>query len=807
MGEDEWTLLPAVVVRSSGFPWELVLSLACPRAAETAAAVVRLERQALDLLAVSSGALARRDARPAAPHPGQAAGGRLPRGVRSRLRRLRPLPPGTPGPEDWLADWNRVTARLDQARLALADVIAAEAAKVRAAAAGIAADERFLDALVSTAPAAYRDLRRGSAETPRRLAPHAQRLATRCAGTGFHAPIDFGRVEPALDSGYTWAGHRELSTRLAYPAARVGEALQRRILADPALVARLVPRRRTRAGTYDGAAFAGQCDGRRPLAEIAAASGAGLEQASAALAVAVRRGLLTHDLCPPATVPDPFGWLRDRLPDDDASDEPEPEPEPEPEQEPEPEPGLVAARGVPAQRRRLRRPFAGAPPAGEAGLSAGRRVREIAGLLERYPAAAPEVKLAVQSRIEALSGGRCAGARADERVIVYEAAAGTLRVTLGGPLAADLRRRVPEALGPLAEEADLTRLRTNRLLAGRLGAGTYDLAEVLRVAGDLEVQHGDRIARLVRAAPPDATVLDLAGRLGEVAPPAAPVLCAADVMVAAPSLEAYEAGVTPLVLDEVHGAPLLTAWELQFHPDGGHSGALAAERDAAIARALGGRTAVNVISPRGDGLPSPEFPGPVIEARGAAADPRRRRLELDDLYVDCDGRHAVLRAKGSGEPLLLHNGEVDTALHTALALPRIRPPALPDLPRLPRLTWGNVVISRRRWRVRAAAFEPLGRARGDREALLAMARLREAHDLPVTFFAAADRRPLYVDTRAPAIAEELDRLAGPAELPALTETPPRPAACCPGGVAPAFAARLRCVYLRPAEQDIGSAHV
>ncbi|MGN9840448.1 hypothetical protein ACTMTI_20205 [Nonomuraea sp. H19] len=772
--EHEWTLLPAVVVRSAGFPWELVLSLAHSRAAEAAAAVVRLEKQALDLLAdVHSG----QDAHPAGPHPGRAGSGRLPRGLRSRLRHLRPLPPGTPAPEGWPADWNRVTGLLEEARLALTDAISADAALARAAAAGIAADERFLDALVSSAPGAYRELRRGAAGHDRRLALHLQRLATRPATTGFHAPLDHGRIEPGQAAGYTWSGHRECSRRVAYLAARVVEALQQRIFADPALVSGLVPRRRTWTGTAHDSAFAGQCDGRRTLAEIAADTGTAMERAAAALAVAVRRGLLTHDLCPPATVPDPLGWLRERLPAEDAAER-----------------ALVAVQGAPAQRRRTR---AATWPATRPELSVGQRVREIADLLDRYPAASPDVKPAVQGRIEALAGGRRAGRSGDERAIVYEAAAGTLRVTVGGPLAADLRERVPRVLDLLAEEAELTRLRTNRLLAGRLGAGTYELAEVLRAAGDLEIQHADRLAGRIAALvaeAPGATVVDLAGRLGPPVPPAAPVLCSADVMVAAPALEAYEQGTTPLVLGDLHDAPLLTPWELQFHRDG-H--ALLAERDAAIARALNGVTALNVIAPRADDLPSPEFPGPVLEAGGVAADPRRRRIGLDELYVHSDGRQAVLHAKGSGEPLMFHNGEHGTALHTALALPRIGPPALPDLPHLPRLTWDNIVISRRRWRLGRAAFEPLGRAAGDRGLLLAMACLREAHDLPVTFF--ADGRT-FVDTRSPALIEELARLAGTAERLTLTETLPGPEECWLRDGGQRFAAELRCVYLRPARR-------
>ncbi|MGA4987002.1 lantibiotic dehydratase [Nonomuraea bangladeshensis] len=778
----EWTLLPAAVVRTAGFPWELVQSLACPRAAETAAAVALLETRALGLLA---GAPARREARPAGPHAGRTDAPRLPRGLRGRLRRLRPLPPGTPGPEDWLADWNHVTGLLEEARLALAEVVAADTALTRAAVAGVASDERFLDALVCSAPAAYRELRRGPAD-PAKLASHVQRLATRAAPTGFHAPTGAARVEPALPSGYTWAGYRELAGRHAYPAARVGEALQQRLLADPAVVAGLVPSLRAGATPpRDAAAFAARCDGRRTVAEIAADCGISMERASAALAVAVRRGLLTHDLCPPATVPDPVGWLLARLPGDD-----------EPAVQ---EHGLVAARGVPAQERRW--PLAGPRAAGSTDLPVARRVREIAGLLEHYPAAAPEVKLAVQSRIEALAGGGQRAGR-DERLIVHEAAAGTLRLTAGGPLAADLRERVPAALALLAEEAELTRLRTNRLLAARLGAGTFPLAEALGAAGDLEVCHGDRIAGLVRAAPAGAAVLDLAEVAGEPVPPGAPVLCAADVMVAAASLEAYEGGVTPLVIDALHDAPRLGPWEPPPVRDGA---ALVAERDAAVARVLDGFTALNVVAPRADGLPPLELPGPVLEHGGATAGPRRRRLGLGELYVHSDGHRAVLRAKGTGETLMFHNSGPGpgSALRIALALPGLRPPALPCLPALPRITWGNVVLARRRWQLGRAASEPLRHASGsgERDLLLAMARLREAHDLPRTFFAAAGRHPLYVDTRAPSLIAELAALAEAAgDRLTLTEALPGPDDCWlrEGGLR--FAAVLRCVYLRPARR-------
>ncbi|SPL87554.1 unnamed protein product [[Actinomadura] parvosata subsp. kistnae] len=209
-----------------------------------------------------------------------------------------------------------MTARLEEARLTLSGLVAGDAARARAAVAEIVADERFLDALVSDAPGLYRDLRRGAkgGRTRRELAEQVQRLSASCETAGCYGPVNYGAVTAGHPGGYTWEGAAACARRVAYPAARVSEALQQRVLAEPGLVAGLVPRRKTWTGeVLDGAAFVGHCDGGRTLAEIAAGTGAGVERASAALAVAVRRGLLTHDLCPPATICDPLGWLRERL--------------------------------------------------------------------------------------------------------------------------------------------------------------------------------------------------------------------------------------------------------------------------------------------------------------------------------------------------------------------------------------------------------------------------------------------------------------------------------------------------------------
>ncbi|WP_231330586.1 lantibiotic dehydratase [Actinomadura graeca] len=740
-----WELLPTLVVRSAAFPWEMAADIACPGAGALADEVAGLEAEARDLLAE--------------PPP---AAGRPNRGTLSRLRNLRPLPPGTPVRDDWLAAWNATTSRLELSRRRLAGLVEAEGTLTRDAFDQVASDGRFLDAVVCSSPGVYRDLRRGrpGARLRRQIASYVQRFCAKCETMSFFGPINYGRVDPAGTTGFAWSGHRECPRRTAFPAARVLDGLVDRVLKDPALLAGLVARRKTWTAEPRGGVV-GQCDGARTVAEIARAAGRGVEQTAAEVAAAVRRGLLTHDLCPPATVPDALGWLRERL----------------------------RAREDP-----------GAPATPLAQTADG-----LAALLGGYPAASPDEKLSVQARVAELAGGdtgKGTGGRFyNDRVIVHEAAVGTLRVTVGGPLAADLAGLVPRALAPLAEDAEQTRRLTGALLAERLGRGVFRLSDVLRTGAGLRVRYGDhltrRVAEILRDAAPGTTSVDLAGRLDDPAPPSVPVLCSVDVMVAAADLAEYRPGRTPLVLGDIHDAALLTPWALQFHPGAPQA---IEERDGAIERALTGHTALNVIARRRTGLPPLQFPGPVLELGGTSADPGRGRIGLDRLEVHSDGERVTLRAEGAGEPLLFHNGELETAVHTALALPRVRRPRLPDLPYVPRLTWGNVVLSRRCWRLEESETATLADAAGDCGRLTAMARLRAARGLPARFFAssAGERKPVYVDAHSPALLDGLLRLARTAERITVSEALPGPPESWLRDGPYRFAAELRCVYLRGA---------
>ena len=742
-----WTLLPTLIVRSTGFPWELVERLAHRRTAPIADRLLELTRAAEQL----RGELG--------PGP------RLSRGQRARLRSSRPLPPETPVPADWLERWTEVTGELAAQHERWANALMQDEGDVSRALGATVADPRFLEAVACSGPGVFRDIAKGrltAARLRRQVASYAQRLATKCETMSYFGPINYAMLSPGPGPAakWSWEGHRVCPRRRAYLSAWAFHQIQAAVLADPATAAALVPRRKTFAGTPAAATAPGAlvrgADGGSTLEEISARSGLDAAEAKQALDSAMRRGLLTHDLDPAATEIDPTRWLAGRLP------------------------------------------------------AADRRLAAVVASLDRYPAADAATKLALQSELARFGLPEGAGTPADggrpperakfynDRLPVTEAAVGTLDLSIGGELARDLQEAVPAVLDLLAHTAVGTRRRTNREVARALGPGSFPFTRVLRACAGLKVAYDpwltDAIGRAVASAAPGTTVLDLAG-LVTAPPPELPVLCSVDVMVAAGTLSGYRGGHTPLVIGDVHDAPLLTPWALQFHP--GRAAALA-ERDRQILRVLDGRRALSVVARRNTGLPPLRFPGPVVEI--GPVDGSAERIELDRLYVSSDGERARLRAAGRPEEeLFLHNGELDTAVHTAFALPRIRPPRLPDADCLPRLRHGNVVLARSRRQLRPGPLTDLPERLADVDDSLALRRRLRAAGVPSRFFAKAshERKPVYVDLDSPLLVDGLLRLAAGAEtLHASEVLPDRNGLWLREGDL-RFAAELRCVYLRP----------
>src|SRR5512143_2760951 len=124
--------------------------------------------------------------------------------------------------------------------------------------------------------------------------------------------------------------------------------------------------------------------------------------------------------------------------------------------------------------------------------------------------------------------------------------------------------------------------------------------------------------------------------------------------------------------------------------------------------------------------------------------------------------------------LLLHNGELDTGVHTALALPRVRPVRLPDADHVPRLRYRNVVLSRRRWRLLPGLLTELPSAPSTVPERLDLRRALHRAGLPTRFFAKAShqRKPMFVDVDSPLLVDALYRLASEAGQVHATEVLP-----------------------------------
>lgn len=766
-----WTLVPTLVVRSAGFPVGLLEGLR----------FTRTTRLIKEIEAARSAAEALCAERPP-PH-------NLPRKVRARLLGLRPLPAEAPVDAGWAADWNAVAKTVAELRGLLPEAVEGDTASVSTAIDAIAEDPRVRDAVACSSPPVLRDLRTpiSGSRAHRQVASYVQRLAAKSETMSFFGPINYARLrtDDPSPSRYLWDGHRKLLDRRAHPAARVVHTLVDACVRDGEHTGDLVVRRKTwlggvgpkRAGSPTAARILEALSGtpeqpwvERRVGELANALGLDPAEAGNAVHDLITRGLLTPVLTPPATDPHPLDRLRERL------------------------------AGHPA-RHPVRDPL-----------------DRIASLLDAHPTAAAEDKPRLHGEIEAIlsevSGGidDSGPARGDrfynDRVIVHEAARGTLDVRVSGDLARDLTDGMGAVLDLLAHEAELTRLDTNRALARALGSGRFPLLSVMRRCGDLPVHWShwisDRIEEHAPVSPgrgdrafPDGEGIELSALFDPPPRPALPVLCSIDVMPCTNDLARYRAGSTPIVVGDVHDAALLTPWALDFHP--GRDAALA-ERDALIRRALGTTGTVCVISQRTTGLPPLRFPGSVLELGGTVPGTDAHRLGIDELVVESDGRSAVLRHRADGAPLHFHNGELDSGVHTALALPRIRRPQVRGRAHGPRLRWHNVVLLRASRSVPSALFVPATRKPVPVEQRLEeIARTCAAHGLPDRFFAKSphERKPLYVDTASPALVAGLARLAATAGELHLSEVLPDWGDQWLREGDEVFTSEFRCVYLSP----------
>ncbi|XXF76937.1 hypothetical protein P2318_28360 [Myxococcaceae bacterium GXIMD 01537] len=714
----DWSLFPHLVVRTTGFAWDTLERLSCPEAAEA----VRSEADARRALE------AHRRTAPRLKRPSKA--------VLAALRAGRRVPVETPEDAESFAEWNRLAGAAEAAEARLDAALADESRRADEALRALAADARFREAVASSSPPVFRDLQRErwGSRLERQLLSYVQRLCSKNETMSFFGPINYGCVEPEGTTGIElrWSGPRHLAARRTHAASWLVQGVARRVAFDPEIAPWLVLRRKGFAVPPMKVApgdvmpeLVRAADGFKTLSRLSETLNVPLPACIEAARLACEKGLLTHPLEIPVTLGAPLVELAERL----------------------------AGVPGPAARRELQ------------------HLRELLAHLARYGAADAENKVRLNEELRAtveqrwqVSAPGSTPAPAQEsrgeghnfytdRLPLREECGGDLRLVIGGERARELTRRLAPGLGLLRATACRTRDAARRDVARLVGARRVPFWKVVAAFSDRPVPYDGAVAEAVAAAIPDRTAVrvELSGLpVPAVAGSPPPVVASLDLLVGADSVEAWARGEYEVVVGDIHDTALVWGWALQFHESRAQVEAEMVQALGALARPL---PVITVLPSRRTGLLPSEFPGPVVELGGVSGRPSPWRLTLDDLHVDSDGQEARLISDSLGSEVCLYNGELESLVHTAFGLPRLRPLGVDLGVHTPRLTVEGVVFQRERWRPEEAALEPLLSARDDRGRLRAARSLWDALGMPDLVFAKlqGERKPVLVDARSPGL--------------------------------------------------------
>ncbi|WP_426745884.1 hypothetical protein VZQ01_35745 [Myxococcus faecalis] len=759
-----WTLFPHLVVRATGFPFDWLERLGCPESARWARAL-EAERRALDALRAQG---------PRVHRP--------PRELLSALKAGRPVDTeGLEAPERF-AEWNTRARAAQEAEAALASALERELPAVETQMEALCQEPRFLEAVASSSPPVARDLlaKREGSRLRRQVASYLQRLCAKNETMGFFGPINYGRVDAQAPTGVTlrWSGPETLVGRNTFAASWLVQGLVRAIAFDPDIASWMVPRRKAfaemparKAGPTPESAeellprIVELADGTRTLAALASSLGVAPGMAREALRLGCDKALLTHQLEVPSAVHHPVDDLAQRV--------------------------------------------AALPGAG-----ARRHVEGLSTLLElmgRYGAADASGKMALQDafarKAKELWGVAPPMERGpaseshnfyQDRLPLREECGGDLRLEVGGERARELGARLEPALAWMAEAAWRTRDAAREAVARKVGSRTVPFWKVAAAAADLPVPLDTTVAELLAKSIPDAAARSV--ELGAVERPSwdtgrtLPLVTSVDLLVGATDVEAWGRGEYTLVMGDIHDTALVWGWALQFHPS-------RAKVESEMVRALGALSRsvplVTVLPSRRTGLLPSEFPGPVVELGGVSSHASAWRIPLDDLFVESDGKSARLVSKRLGSEVCLYNGELESAVHTAFSLPRIRPLKVSLGEHTPRVTLGGVVVQREQWKLDAAACEALLACKDDRARLRVAAGLWDARGLPPCVFAKfkGERKPVLVDVRSPPLLRVFLNLLEQKEEVLLSEMLPGPEQLWLRGPSGRHTVELRCTLM------------
>jgi hypothetical protein len=782
-----WHILSRLVVRRTGFPFDLLEELCAPAAAHAAAAAAAAARE------VSTAVREAVDRIPPAVAVARAAGDRPTTRALSKVRRALATGSGTDRWEGALPEQVRdavrrvrlANATLDAARERARAALAADDPRREAAMRAVLTDPLFLDAIFLTNPDMFeasiapliRSDRPVGTALARRGWAYLQRFSGKNDTASFFGPLNYASVAPeATDPVQVETVPGRWRSREVFISYWAAHAVAARISADPEVRPWLSPRphpmsrldghtvlhaasgRRT-ALPESLAGVARLVDGSRTVRDIATALGrpVGAVLTTVERLVKLRAVLLDLDL--PSTRFHPFTELR----------------------------RLVAELDSGCDRRS---PWSD-------------RLAELDDLRVAFRDADLAGRRAILPRIDAwftevtgLPPRRGAGKTYADRTVLYEDCEGThSRFEFSGPFMADLIDRMAPILDLSAAHASLLEAHYRRLgrrvfddsAAGRPALAYAEFAQAmlerqregLLPATDAAVEGlRTRLIELVRARSDGSvarlTRADLTALIDGV-----PVLrnchVSPDIMIAAPDLDRVRAGDYQLVLGEVH--QVVYAWGSQLYFDDARvESQLECEWHVAQMPDYDD-LAVVLTERRHKGLLHESFPGTFIEVAAVPSDRARARVPISEVEVVADGDGIALRHRGTGRPYRLYMAG-DEQLHLwAAALPRVMPIAayLPE-GHTPRIELDGAVYQRERWTVPADDWGAGPAGLDDAGLLEWAADLRHRHGLPrfVYLHATSEPKPYYLDFTAPLALRVVQQLAVTNDRLTFTEMLPRP---------------------------------
>lgn len=834
-----WSLFPHFIVRATGFPWELVEKLRCTEAGSFA--VERAHREAeIERFRKSA---------PRIHNPS--------RSVLASLRAGRPIADGQVDDPSLFTEWNRIASGLQQANDGFERVFPGELDRVHGALRGFADDARFLEAVASSSPPVFLDLQRGrwSARVERQVASYVQRLSAKNETMSFFGPINYGRLDPDSFDGVRleWSGPLRLTGRRTHAASWLVLGVSQAIAFDPPVSQWLVPRpkgfadpplprARRRLGEIlveRGVITQGQLarvlerqlDAKRPLGEllvdaqlcsqdeisealkqqsgmrgddpsrdpgellsrlvhaangaktlgsIARELGVDLAQLVEVAKVACNKRILTHQLELPSAIHLPLVSLVERV------------------------------SGIPG-------------PAARGHLEG---LREVLGLMARYSASDAPTKIALNERMRELVEQRWqvrsphvaqpAKPEPDgkeppperrqtqahfyvDRLPMREECGGDLRIEINGRRASELIERLQRPLDLLGLAAEQTRQRARQRVAKLLGQRRVPFWKVVAAFSDQPIPYDDFLSEWLTKEVKDASarVIDIHPDRLPVSSPTGqlPLVCSIDLLVCAKSVEAWSGGDYQVVMGDIHDTALVWGWALQFHEDGALVERQMVEHLGRVRRDL---PIITALASRRTGLLPAELPGPVIELGGVSARPSSWHLPFDDLLVASDGSDSHLWSNSLGTEVCLYNGELESLVHTAFALPRVRPPRVDLGAHTPRIVVDGVILQREQWRLNEAQVEELVACKDDRARIRVATRLWVDLGLPPVVFAKLpdERKPVLVDPTSPFLLRAFLNLLEHRKGAVLSEMLPSPDQLWLRGELGRHTAELRCTFIR-----------